>query len=148
MIIPDKIGFNIFLLKLIFNLILFLKAVYDTLNAIIWHTIELIGAPYIFIIGLLIKITFKISFTVAPIAKAIAGIWTLFRPCNPLFIVWFIATNIIAIAANLKTPAPSDADGYINFKIGSANVINPIAQGIIIKIEIKTEKDNLLLVVS
>ena len=41
-----------------------------------------------------------------------------------------------------------DADGYINFKIGSANVINPIAQGIIIKIEIKTEKDNLLLVVS
>ena len=74
MIIPDKIGFNIFLLKLIFNLILFLKAVYDTLNAIIWHTIELIGAPYIFIIGLVIKITFKISFTVAPIAKAIAGI--------------------------------------------------------------------------
>lgn len=42
-------------------------------NAIIWHVIELIGAPYIFIEGLLIKITFKISLTAAPTAKAIAG---------------------------------------------------------------------------
>ena len=69
-------------------------------------------------------------------------------PCSPLFIVWLNAINIIEIDASLKTQAPSEADGYINFNIGSAKTIKPIAHGIIIRIDINTEKDNLLFVVS
>ena len=100
-----------------------------------------IGAPYIPIFGLLIKIKFNTILTTLPHNKAIAGVYILPRPNNEPCNVWFTATNIIVTAAICNTNAPSDAFGYNNFNIGSANAINPTAHGIIINIEVVIELD-------
>ena len=64
-----------------------------------------------FILGLLTRIMFKISFITAPIANATAGTNGLFKPYSQPFIVWLNATNIIAIDDNLSTIPPSGAFG-------------------------------------
>ena len=83
----DTIGFIILSFKFKFNLMLLLKLVKHMVNATTWHTIELIPAPIIPMLGLLIKIMFKINLINAPTANAIAGVFVLFKPYSPPLIV-------------------------------------------------------------
>lgn len=49
-----------------FSFIFFLNAVIAIVNAIKWHTTDAIAAPFTPILGIGIKIKFKISFTTTP----------------------------------------------------------------------------------
>lgn len=77
------IGFNICFINFISNLICLLSAIIHIESDKIWHIIELIAAPYIFIFGLLINIIFNINFIIPPIVSAITGIYILPNPYNP-----------------------------------------------------------------
>ena len=86
-IVPaENSGLNMCFENLMSSLIYLLRYQLQIIKFIPWHTVELIGEPNMFILGLLTRIIFKIVFTPAPIANAIAGICVFPKPYKPPFI--------------------------------------------------------------
>ena len=109
--------------------------------------IDAIAAPFTPIFGILIKIKFKISFTINPTSEDTAGITTLPNPCNAPLAVWTNTENNIVIALSCNNKLPEAAFGNSNANICSENIIIPTVHGNPINIVTSIEKDIRLLAV-